>query len=272
MVTQIDGDELCRSGSRPLRVGAVRYRVAGRLFTIILGLASIAWGVANFPILWRQSVIERTAAAVLNRDTFKPGALEGVIPAVDAIENSGYCRPAALHSAAIIRMRLAEGALVTGQRKAIDARLDSAERGIRLSLSCAPSDAFLWLALAWLDELRVGFQPQQLTYLRQSYRLGPNEGWIAARRNRVALSMFARLPPDLAERAVTEFDRLLDSWIYWDAIAIFEGPGWPIRDRLLASLKAVGQRQRQAFADALYAQGYDLAVPGVEARKPRPWY
>jgi hypothetical protein len=65
---------------------------------------------------------------------------------------------------------------------------------------------------------------------------------------------------------------MLNSWLYWETIAIFTGPGWPIRDRLLASLRDVGERQREAFAKQLYAEGYDVIVPGIAPREPRPWY
>jgi hypothetical protein len=31
-------------------------------------------------------------------------------------------------------------------------------------------------------------------------------------------------------------------------------------------------RQRKAFAATPYSQGYDVALPGVAPRGPRPWY
>ena len=61
---------------------------------------------------------------------------------------------------------------------------------------------------------------------------------------------------------------MVDSWVYPDTIALFTGPGWPIRDRLLASLQNVGALQREVFAKALYTQGYDIVVP--ESRPPTP--
>jgi hypothetical protein len=65
---------------------------------------------------------------------------------------------------------------------------------------------------------------------------------------------------------------MVQSWIYSDTIAIFTGPGWPIHDRLLAALKDVGIRQREAFYIALYGRGYNVVVPGITPRPPRPWY
>jgi hypothetical protein len=169
-------------------------------------------------------------------------------------------------------LRIAENVLATAAREDIDAALHALEGSVRRSLACAAADPFLWTMLAWLDGTRNGFRPAQLQDLRFSYRLGPNEGWIAARRSRFALSIFGRLPPDLADSVTAEFARMVESWLHWDTLSIFTGPGWPIHDRLLAALKNVGERQREAFYTALYTQGYNVVVPGIAAREPRPWY
>ena len=242
-----------------------------RLLAAGLGLAAIAWGVTTFPIFWSQLPIERTAAAIIGRDAFSPHSLDPLLPVIDGIEQSGYCRPDAIRSAAIIRLRLAEEAVATTDRDVIDARQSALQDTVRKSLSCSPSDSFLWMVLAWLDQTRQGFQLEQLTYLRLSYRLGPNEGWIAERRNRVALSIFDRLPPDLVEALLREFSGMVSSQFYSDAISILTGPGWPIHDQLLASLKDVDLHQREQLAKELYSDGYDVAVPGIAPRDRRPW-
>jgi hypothetical protein len=253
------------------RSEAVHYAFA-RLFAAVLGLAAIAWGTATFPIFWSQLSLERTATAIAGLNEFKPHSLDPFLPAINRIEESNYCRPEAIRSAAIIRLRLAEEAISNAERDAIDPRLDALQNTIVESLACSPSDPFLWTVLTWLDQTRQGFRPQQLTWLRLSYQLGPYEGWIADRRNRLALSMFWRLPPDLTEAAVREFAAMVNSRLYKDALAIFTGPGWPLHDQLLAGLEGADLRQREEFAKELYAAGYDVTVPGVELRhERRPW-
>jgi hypothetical protein len=242
-----------------------------RLFTAALGLLACAWGAATFSTFRSQIPIERTAEAIVDGDTFKPGSLDPLLAALDQIELSGYCRPDVMHSAAIIRLRLAEDALANAQGHLIDARLAASESAVRGSLACSPSDAFLWMVLARVDQTRRGYQPEQLTYLRLSYQLGPYEGWIAVRRNRQALAMFERLPPDLVEDVVREFAGMVSSEFYADVISILTGPGWAIHDRLLAGLKEVGVRQREELARELYSAGYDVAVPGIAPKAPRPW-
>jgi hypothetical protein len=246
--------------------------VLARLFTLGLGLAAIAWGADVLPILWRQAPVERIAGYTIDRASFKPGALLPLLPAVAAVEQDPYCRPEALHSAALIRLRLVDDAMAAGAGDTIDPRLEALQTTTRRSLACAPADPFLWMVLAWVDVTRNGLRPGQLQDLRLSYLLGPNEGWIAARRNRFALSMFGRLSPDLADAAINEFAGMVDSWIYGDSIAIFTSAPSSIQHKLLARLAGVGKLQREAFAKALYERGYDVTVPGVTPRDPRPWY
>jgi hypothetical protein len=239
---------------------------------MLLGLAGVVWGAVNFSAFWRQAGIEQIASEILDHETFKPKALDPFISTLAEIEQSPYCQPKLLRSAAIIRLRLAEEAIAFAEHDVIEDRLGALESGIRSALGCEPADAFLWMVLAWVNNLREGPRPEQLTFLRLSYSLAPNEGWIAVRRNRLALAMFSRLPPDLADACVSEFGRMVNSWLYWETIANFTGPGWPIHGRLLAELKSVGKHQREAFAVELYAEGYDVVVPGIAPRAPRPWY
>jgi hypothetical protein len=246
-------------------------RIVTRASLLALAGAAIAWGVAALPTFWRQSALERTAAHVLAGDPFKPELLEALIPAVEAAEQADYCRPEATRSAAILRLRLAEQAVAEGERMSIDGRLAALRDSIRRSLACSPADPFLWVVLYWVESARNGFQPRYLDYLRLSYRLGPNEGWIGLKRNGLALAIFERLPPDIAELAISEFVGLLDTGFYPETAAILTGPGWRVRELLLPRLKDVNERYRQAFAREVYRQGYDVSVPGVPPRDTRPW-
>jgi hypothetical protein len=164
---------------------------------------------------------------------------------------------------------MAEQAIVDGDD--IDMQLNALRDSIRRSLACSPADPFLWVVLYWVEINRNGFQPDYLKYLRLSYQLGPNEGWIALKRNGYALAIFQQLPPDLAEMAIAEFATLVDTGFYAETAAILTGPGWPEREMLLSHLKDVSERYKEAFAKAVYKLGYDVNVPGVVLRDPRPW-
>jgi len=245
------------------------YLFAARTSLFIFGCAAVAWGMYALPVFAQQVPIERVATHVLDGDPFKSGVLAALMPQVDAAERTEPCSPAVVHSAAIIRTRLAEQAVVDGDD--VDAQVNALRDSIRRSLACSPADPFLWFVLYWVEINRNGFQSAYLEYLRLSYQLGPNEGWIALKRNGYALAIFQLLPPDLANMAIAEFPRLLDSGFDAEAVAIFTGPGWRERSILLPRLKGVAERHRQVFARALYRLGYDVTVPGIARPDPRPW-
>jgi hypothetical protein len=245
--------------------------ILARIVLAIFGCAAVAWGATVFPMFWRQSSIQRMATQIISGARLKTEGVLELLPAVQALERSELCRPNALWNAAIIRLYVLEASLATAERAAIDEQENALDGTIRRSLACVPADPFLWLALFSLESAQNGIRPKYLEYLRRSYRLGPNEGWIALRRNPSMLAIFEELPPDVADRAVTEFVGLVESGFYDEAVAILIGPGWKLRDLLVARLKDVGERHRQSFAKRLYAQDQDITVPGVERPESRPW-
>jgi hypothetical protein len=133
---------------------------------------------------------------------------------------------------------------------------------IRQSLACSPADPIFWLALYALEP------SAPLNYLTASYRLGPNEGWIALKRNSVAFANFDELPADLRRMVVQEFLRIVEMGTFADAIKIFLGPAWDNRELILSQMDQVPLPQRQEFQAALTMAGYDVLVPGTRFDGP----
>ena len=248
------------------------YILLARSFVVILGCIAVWWGVIEFPIFWKESSPERIASRIIAGDPFKAEILGKQLPIIDGIERSAYCHPAALRSAAIIQLRMVETAASANDHKYVDAHLKPLGNVIRSSLSCEPADPFLWLVLYWVESDENGFQPDDVKYLRMSYRLGPNEGWIGLKRNRATFAVSEKLPVDLTEYAINEFVGLVEMGFYEQAAEIFTGPAWRVRDRLLHRLSDVAERHRRAFAYDLYTKGYDVLLPGIERRGSRPWH
>lgn len=246
----------------------VAWRSLSRVATGAIGVAALVWAALVFPDLWRQASIGPAANRILVGDAFSPPALETLAQSADAIGARTECFPPALRSVAIIRLRRAETALADGQRAAIDTRMADARDTIRHSLSCAPADPFLWFAAFWLENNLTGFRPENVALLRMSYRLGPNEGWIALRRNRIALVLYDQLPADLQQDAIHEYLRLLQSNFITDAVDIFLGQGRAIQDKLLAQLETVSVDRREFFALLARGRGYEGEIPGVPVRGP----
>jgi len=245
--------------------------IASRIFACGLGIATFAWAAYGLPIAWRQSSIEQIAGHIIAGDQFKAKALAALALQLDTAYPDKWAHPSAIKNAAVTRLRILENAIADGDQKTIDGQITKLHQTINESLANTPADPFLWLVLFWLDNTQNGYNPEHLKYLRMSYDLGPNEGWVAVKRNRIALATFPQLPPDLSEDAKSEFVRLVNSQLYNEAADILVGPGWVFRGVLLAGLKDATELNRQLFARTVYRLGYDVAVPGVDRRDQRPW-
>lgn len=242
-----------------------------RSFTVGLGLAGLAWGLLTLPASWNSAALEDVATRIVRGQQFRLEALLEFTPALEAIEHQDRCDASNARSAAIVRLRIAEATLGAADGPNIDSRFAAARASIVNSLKCSPVDSFLWFGLFWIEATTNGFRPESLELLRMSYRQGPDEGWIMEKRSRLALAIYRSLPPDLAERAVNEFVKLLQPPFTVTAADIFVGSGWHIRDILLPRLASAPQAERQLFANLLYGRNLDVAVPGI-VRDDRPYH
>jgi hypothetical protein len=239
-----------------------------RLLLAIVGVVVIAWVIAVFPVFWSEKVIIDVAREVIAGNIFKPEILAAVEAQTET--NSGPMRRSSLlGKATVIRLRQAEDAIRAGDLEMQDQKLESLGRIVDKTFLNAPSDPFLWLVRFWLDSTRNGLRPENLRFLRMSYDLGPYEGWIAVKRNRIALAAYSALPSDLAEQAISEFVGLV-RWGLADAVAIAAGPGRPLRGVLFPRLKDLNYEQRRAFANAIYGRELDdVPVPGIVPPTPQ---
>jgi hypothetical protein len=242
-----------------------------RCFLFAIGCISLWWGVAGLSVFGQQFSIERIANRVIAGEQFNATLLGRQFPIIDGIERATWCRPAALRSAAIIRLRVVEVTASTGDHKRGDEDLQSLDNAIRSSLSCSPADPFLWLGLYWVESTRNGIKPEYFNYLRMSYQLGPNEGWIIFKRNPIAFANFALLPNDVAAGAINEFMALIKSELYQQAVEMLSGPAWHVRDRILPQLATLPRENREGFARFASAKGLTIVIPGVDPPKSRPW-
>jgi hypothetical protein len=232
-----------------------------RASALLVGLIGLVWGVSNFSALREEFTIKKIADRILFGDVYKYEILLKQASLVAPTENPKPC-PVTVRSAAVIRLRLAEISDTAALGPSPD-RTNLAVDAIRQSLACSPADPFLWLALFALKP------SAPLEYLTASYRLGPNEGWIALKRNPVAFANFDELPEDLRGIVVQEFVRILEMNAYGDAMKIFVGPAWDHRELILSQMDQVPLPQRQELQAALARAGYDVLVPGARFDGPR---
>lgn len=238
---------------------------------ISVAMLATGWAIFVAPIFWSEAFVSKVAGRILGGEIYKPEVMKGILDKADLLGNAAV-HPAILSKIAIIRLRSAEEAIASGDQQRINNSLAILEDTIVAALSSQPTDAFQWLILFWLNDLRGNAKFDHVRYLRMSYALGPNEGWIAAKRNKIALAHYANLPRDLADYAVVEFVSMVRSQLYEEAKDVIAGPGWPNRHLLLLQLKDLNENTRRIFSRVLYDKGLDdVPVPGIETRPQRPW-
>lgn len=237
----------------------------------VVGTAAIAWGVTVLPTFWHQAPIEHLASRIAENEPYKNEVLADWLPAIAGSERAEPCRLPAAHAAAVVRLSLAADLLEAAERERIDGSLQDLRESIRSSLACSPADPFLWLALFWAENTIDGLSAEHSTYLRMSYLRGPNEGWIALKRNRVALALFDQLPSDVQDMATAEFIHMIDTGFMRQAVANLTGPGWNNRGVFVDRLNKMPLIQREALVRAVHNEGYEIELAGVRRGEFRPW-
>jgi hypothetical protein len=242
-----------------------------RIAVVAAGLVAMLWSVQAVRLSWSHLGLSSAALQVVNQQPFKAGLLEELGSRLEAVEAESTCAPAALHDVAVIRLRLAETAIVAGKRVEIDPALRRLDAVVRKSLQCSPMDSFLWLALYWEDMQINGVRRDSVAPLEMSYRLGPNEGWIAVGRSRYGLAAYDYVSSTTKDAILDEERSLLDAGLVKEVADNLTGPGWAIRDLILARLGTANAENRELLARKLRRDGYDLSVPGVALEEARPW-
>jgi len=237
-----------------------------RSITATFGICSIVWAISSIPVYRTEAAFASSAQHILLGEKFNTEQLSRLRHQLDTTPASSL-RSLALNNAAIIRLRLAENDLAAGNRQLAASDLEDLQTAMTAALAGTPTNSFLWLTAYWLQNLRAGSPDGGLKFLRVSYLSGPNEAWIAVKRNPLALSIFPSLPDEIAERALAEFTGLVRSGLYLDAASILAGSGQAVREKLLSRLVEIQEADRRAFAKVLESKNLDGAiVPGVEGR------
>ncbi|MBM7488389.1 MULTISPECIES: hypothetical protein [Bradyrhizobium] len=209
-------------------------------------------------------IAREVTARILADDRFKRGVTGEILAQFEAAPASRIQHPDFMRAKALVSLRSTEEMMTRRDLAKFDRALEAAENNVRSTLALNPADSFLWLLLYSVATARGGFNEGNIRVLEQSYALGPLEGWIAPRRNRLSLASFPALQGRVQESVVSEFSALVDGDFIEDAVTNLIGAGWAERERLLASLVRVDVISREAFAKRLIRDGIHVNVPGVE--------
>jgi len=196
-------------------------------------------------------------------ERFRPGALDDMLARMRSVSQATILQPEFSQAEALISLRVAEQAAQRKSADNADSEIEAAESKLRTALATTPSASFLWWMLYSVKTARNGFDSLYMRSLEQSYATGPFEGWIALRRNRVALATLSTLDEKVQRAVIAEFAAMVDASYIEASIATIEGATSVQRDRLMASLTNVDIASRQALAKQLWRNGMKVDVPGV---------
>jgi hypothetical protein len=242
-----------------------------RSFVIMFGICAIGWAANTVLVFHAEASLEDDARRILSGDQFKVTQLGAMKRQLDAAPAKPL-QASALSSAAVIRLLLLEDELKAGTLQSSAADFVELQMVVSAALAQSPTNSFMWLVDLWLKRLRDKSTDGELNLLHMSYWSGPNEAWIAVRRNPLALGVFQSLPRDLAEQAMSEFVGLVRSGLYSVAADILARQGRAIREQLLSRLVQVSETDRRGFAGALASKNIDdMTVPGLDVRPSRPF-
>jgi hypothetical protein len=240
-------------------------------FCLVVAAGAFAWAATAYMALPRDGKVQRIGERIIAGDGFAPEVLTRWADRLDA-SLASTCDARHLTHALFVQMRAVEIERERGDLAAIDRRIDGARRAVVHTLGCAPTHSFAWLALYWLDSVRLGYEPALQRFLEQSYRTGPRETWVAARRNPLAMSVFEDLSPDGQERAIAEFVDLVHVVQLDLAAELFRTLGPDLQARIVPRLAEVPLDLRRHFARKLERRGVEVSLPGVAPRVERPWH
>lgn len=234
---------------------------------LVSGLSDVLWSASALQSFWRMVPAREAVTRIIADEKFKPGVLAGVLTGIET--KPVPAQPELSRANALLQLRLAEEATMKSSNEA-DHKVTSAEESVEAALAVTPSDSFLWLMMYSVETARSGFDPTNLRYLNQSYAMGPHEGWISLRRNRLALAILPVLDKSTQEHVVSEFAELVDSDFTEQAAVNLIDVGWNHRELLLRSLQAADIANRRSLARRLSRDGVRVVIPGVEGDE-RPW-
>jgi hypothetical protein len=243
-----------------------------RFFVCLLGLGAMAWGFFTLPLFWQQASPRSVAAKILGGEDFKPPVLLAQAQLAEQVAHYRFCNPEGLHSLFAVRLAILNQAIAAANQARVDSSYAPVYETAREVLACKPADSFVWLTLFWLDSGKRGFNERNADYLRLSYTVGRNEGWIALWRVRLAFVLFERLPADLANNALDDFVRLVNTGqFYWQMADNFGHASPIVQNRIVDRLGSASMVARRQFARELHLRGIDVNIPGLERSEARPW-
>lgn len=231
---------------------------------LLLGVACVTWSGVLLPHLPLAAMARDVTARILADDRLKLATLNETLKILKVHARPVFERSDVTRAVSLVWLRLEAEPSASKSSAEADHQLSVTQDRLVGALSLNPNDSWLWLMVYSVRMSRIGFDVGAVRYLTQSYDTAPLEGWIALRRNRLALAAFPSLGEVMRVKVVSEFAAMVDSDFTEATVSNLVGIGWEQRYKLVSRLADVNIISREKFARLLAREGVMLSVPGVQ--------
>jgi len=198
---------------------------------------------------------------LLRSDVYEPAQTKLAYSELARVD-LGNCEAEAQTSLLLMKLRLAENALRTGGGEEFDEQLHDLTTRLPRALGCSPRLSYLWLLGFWSRTLSGQLDQRSLEMLAMSYDTGPNEGWIAIRRNAAAMAVVPIAPDQLRQRIIKEFGLLVRDGFLREAVASYSVAALPVRSALQTELFRLSNSRQTEFWQAVTERTHQLGPLG----------
>ena len=240
--------------SMPVRLGL-------RALLALGALSAATYAVGRIPVEVEADPLVALSSRLVGGLDFDVKALTPFEPVIRKVEDDPACgqlrNPASVFR--IYRMQQAAG---SGDSAAAFENGEQAVKNLRAKLACGPQDGNSWFNLFLLESALSGRAGRNLPFLRMSYEVAPNEGWISQTRAPIAIAFLRNLDPDLRARVEAEYVHVARD-APDTAAEIFAKTNEANRALLLPLFERVPVETRKLISDKLAEGGTDVRIPGV---------
>lgn len=233
--------------------------ISAAVVNAVLVVLALTWLTSVASYTFRPS-LQDLASHVMRGERYDNAALEQIASRVGGDAN-GLCDPRLRRNVVLIQLRLLSNAIEAGDAAAMDSRLPNVTDAARQLIACSPSESIGWLALYWAEIRTLGFSPNAISYLTQSYAFAPHEMWVQLFRAPLALRVYGFLPEKLKQQTLDDFDDIVDARQLPTAVVIYQAASATTQTVLLSQMCRQPDEVRLVFRRFASDRGVTIAHP-----------
>jgi hypothetical protein len=229
--------------------GSVRARNSSRRPSLLrltflgLAIAGMAFSLIDYPRALQRQASRSTYRQLMAGETLP---LEFLRRRTAAPETAGAsaCDNHALLALALAEARLAESTLASGE---FNAHLTRAGARAEAQILCTPHDGFAWFIAFWHKVLQGELVDGAWRYLDQSYRLAPNEAWVALIRLPLAASLWEIMSEERRRFVLNDFELLARGGHIQQCARLYAISQPPLRESFATRLATLDEYKKRSF-------------------------